>query len=249
MMDLHCKMNHIPFSALIRMAESGHINKRLAKVKDRIPVCLSCTFGMSHWRPWRSKGKPGTIRSEDEIEPGVCVSVDQLVSAQPGLIPQMSGYLTNLRIWGATVFVDHFSDYVYVALMRDLSLSETLNAKASFERYADQGRTSVQKYRADNGRFADKGFQDAVKNSNQKITYCAVGAHHQNDITERKSQIPHAYCTDLPLSSTSSLAKPYYNNDVAICSKGGSFQTEQADNPGRWSQQRSNLFQYRQRHH
>ena len=167
-MDLHCKMNHIPFSALIRMAESGHINKRLAKVKDRIPVCLSCTFGMSHWRPWRSKGKPGTIRREDEIEPGVCVSVDQLVSAQPGLIPQMSGYLTNLRIWGATVFVDHFSDYVYVALMRDLSLDETLNAKTSFERHADQGGTSIQKYRADNGRFADKGFQDAVKNSNKK---------------------------------------------------------------------------------
>ena len=37
LMDLHCKMNHIPFPALIRMAESGHIKKRLAKVKDRIP--------------------------------------------------------------------------------------------------------------------------------------------------------------------------------------------------------------------
>ena len=52
--------------------------------------------------------------------------MDQIVSDQPGLIPQMSGFLTNLRIWGAKVFVDHVSDYVYVALMRDLTLDETL---------------------------------------------------------------------------------------------------------------------------
>ena len=51
--------------------------------------------------------------------------MDQLVSAQPGLIPQMAGFLTNLRIWGATICVDHYSDYVYVALMQDLGLDKT----------------------------------------------------------------------------------------------------------------------------
>jgi hypothetical protein len=59
--------------------------------------------------------------------------MDQLVTAQPQLIPQMAGFLTYLRIWGATVFVDHFSDYVYVALMQDLGLDETLLVKSSFE--------------------------------------------------------------------------------------------------------------------
>jgi hypothetical protein len=39
--------------------------------------------------------------------------MDTLVSAQPGLVPQMSGFLMNLQTWGATVFVDHFSDYVF----------------------------------------------------------------------------------------------------------------------------------------
>ncbi len=111
--------------------------------------------------------------------------MDQLVSAQPGLIPQMSGFLTNMRIWGATVFVDHFSDYVYVALMRDLSLDETLLAKSSFKRQANDGSVSIESYRADNGCFADAGFQKAVKDANQSITFCAVGAHHQNGIVER----------------------------------------------------------------
>jgi hypothetical protein len=52
-----------------------------------------------------------------------------MVSAQPGLILQMSGCLTNLCILATTVFVDHFLDHVYVYLMNDLMLSETLLAK------------------------------------------------------------------------------------------------------------------------
>ena len=98
----------------------------------------------------------------------------------------MAGFLTNLRIWGATIFVDHFSDYVYVALMQDLTLDETLLAKTAFERHANEGGVSISSYRADNGRFSDAGFQKAIKDANQTITYCAVGAHHQNGIAERR---------------------------------------------------------------
>ena len=147
---------------------------------------MSCIFGMAHCKPWRSKGSKGSIRKESDNAPGKCVSMDQLVSAQPGLILQMSGFLTNMRIWGATVFVDHFSDYVYVALMQDLSLDETLLAKSSFERQANDGGVSIESYRADNGCCADAGFQKAVKDANQSITFCAVGAHHQNGIVERR---------------------------------------------------------------
>ena len=111
--------------------------------------------------------------------------MDQWVSAQPGLIPQMAGFLTNLQIWGATVFVDHFSDYVYVALMQDLRLDETLLAKSAFERHANEGDFSISSYQADNGRFADAGFQKAIKVAHQSITFCAVGANQQNGIVER----------------------------------------------------------------
>jgi hypothetical protein len=111
--------------------------------------------------------------------------MDQLVSAQPGLIPQMASFLTNLRIWGATAFLDHFSDYVYVALMQDLGLDETLLAKSSFKWHANEGGISINSYCADNGHFADAGFQKAIKEANQTITFCAVGAHHQNGIVKR----------------------------------------------------------------
>ncbi len=112
--------------------------------------------------------------------------MDQLVSAQPGLIPQMAGFLTNSHIWGATIFVDHQSDYVFVHLMRDLTLDKTLLAKTSFERHAANGGITIKAYRADNSRFAENGFQDAVLESNQRITYCGIGAHHRNGIVERR---------------------------------------------------------------
>jgi hypothetical protein len=112
--------------------------------------------------------------------------MDQLVLAQPGLIPQMAGFLTNLCIWGATIFVDHFSDLVYVALMHDLTLDETLLAKTSFERFASNGGVTINSYRANNGRFADAGFQQAIKDANQTITFYTVGAHHQNRIVKRR---------------------------------------------------------------
>ena len=52
------------------------------------------------------------------IEDGEEVGTDQIVSAQPGLVPQEKGKLTRARIWGATVFIDYYSDKVKVHLMQ-----------------------------------------------------------------------------------------------------------------------------------
>ncbi len=112
--------------------------------------------------------------------------MDHLVLAQPGSIPQIRGKLTCLRIFGATVTVDHYSDHVYVFLMPDLSLEETLLAKHAYERSLSSIGVTVKAYHADNGRFADKDFKDDCTTSNQSITFCGVGGHHQNGIAERK---------------------------------------------------------------
>ncbi len=93
---------------------------------------MSCIFGTAHRKPWHSKGEHNSIRKHDNNAPGKCVSINQMISAQPGLIPQMAGFPTNLRIWAATIFDDHYLDYVYVALMRSLTLDKTLLAKVFF---------------------------------------------------------------------------------------------------------------------
>jgi hypothetical protein len=69
--------------------------------------------------------------------------------------------------------------------MRDPGLDKTLLAKSTFERHASEGGVTIHSYRADHGRFADSGFQQAVKEASQMITICAVGAHHQNGIVEQ----------------------------------------------------------------
>ena len=116
--------------------------------------------------------------------------MDQIVSAQPGLIPQMSGFLTNRRIWGCTIFCDHVSDFVYVHLMRDFTIVETLLAVKTFEKMLAQDSRKVRHYHADNGVFAHNGFLDSSNEKNQKITFFAVGVHHQYGIIENKNKMP-----------------------------------------------------------
>ena len=109
-----------------------------------------------------------------------------MTSKAPGLIPQMSGFLTSKRFWAATVFVDHATDYGYVYLQENQTLDSTLAAKAAYERHANSFGVSVQGYHADNGRFADKSFQENIDEHNQQIKFCAVETHHQNGIAERR---------------------------------------------------------------
>ncbi len=183
-MGLHNKMNHLPLLAMITLVEKGKLKRKFVKLKHRLPVCISCSFGTAHRKPWCLKGAKGSIKKQDDNAPGGCFSIDQM--AQPGLIPQIVGFLTNIRIWATTIFVDNFSDYVYVALMLDLTLDETLLAKSSFRCHANEGGVTINSCHADNGGFAGSGFQQAVMDCNQKITYCAVGAHHQNGTVKRR---------------------------------------------------------------
>jgi hypothetical protein len=88
-MGLNYKMNHLPLPAMITLAEKGKLNRKFAELKHRLPVCMSCMFGTAHRKPWRSKGEKDSIRKPTDNAPGKCVSIDQMISAQPGLIPQM----------------------------------------------------------------------------------------------------------------------------------------------------------------
>jgi hypothetical protein len=117
------------------------------------------------------------------------VSTDQIVSAQPGFIPQMSGFLTSRRIWGCTTFFDHIIDFVYVHLMQDFTVEETVLAVKAFKKVMAQANCFVKHYHTNTGVFAHKGFLDEVNRKDQKITFCAIGAHHQNEIIKNKNKM------------------------------------------------------------
>ena len=98
-------------------------------------MCVAYQFVQTRRFPWIVKGKnSGSIRRPEQTIPGDGVPVDRIISAQSGLIPQMSRFLTSKRLWGTNTFVYHVSDYVYVYLMRYLTLYETLLAKEAMEK-------------------------------------------------------------------------------------------------------------------
>ena len=82
------------------------------------------------------------------------------------------------------IFVDHFSNHVHVHLMRSASQDETLADKQAYKRLAATHEVTIRRYHADNGHFSKKAFRAAVNDTNQSISYCGVGAHHQNGISE-----------------------------------------------------------------
>ena len=105
--------------------------------------------------------------------------------AQPGLVPRLDGKQTNERICGATGFIDHHTYFSHSLLLTSLDGDQTIAAKQTFEQFAASCGLNIKSYRADNGRFTEKGFRDAVMAAHQQIDFCAVAQHNQNDVIER----------------------------------------------------------------
>jgi len=108
------------------------------------------------------------------------VFLDQLTVSMPGLIGQIIRFLTHTQYHYATVFLDHFSDCPYIIVQKSLTRDQTARAKPSYEGYACRHGVIVKHYQNDNGIFTRSAFQEDVKAQRQTISYCGVGAHHQN---------------------------------------------------------------------
>ena len=199
-MAWHNRSGHLPFTTMFKLCENGYFPKRFLQLKrDGVKlICPSCVFGKCRRRSWRTRGQPGSIRSDLETKPGDRVSIDHIISAQPGQVPRMDGRHTRDRITAGCVFFDHVSGHSYTHLQTSVDNTQTVAAKHGYEQFAESHGVSVRAFHADNGIFAEKAFRDEVSSSNQRITYCAVGAHHQNGIIERHIQtLTHGARTNL----------------------------------------------------
>ena len=181
----HHRLGHLSFKRMFALSEHGYLPRRFLKLTNEKLLCPSCVFGNCKKRPWRAKGMLNHIRKETDSCPGARVSIDHVISAQPGLIPRVDGRHTRDRITCGCVFLDHASGHSYTHMQTACTNEESVAAKKEYERIAHSNGVSIKSYHADNGIFAEKAFRDEVAACNQDITYCAVGAHHQNGIIER----------------------------------------------------------------
>ena len=176
-MQLHGSLGHTPFPMLKQMASSGVIPAKFA----------SCQHGQQHKRPWQHKNSgQSPIGGKTIKEPGDCVSVDQLKSSTPGLTGQVRGWLGQEQQHVATVFVDHHSDLTFIHVTPSDTSAETVETKEAFECFAAAMNVKVKHYHANNGRFADTFFREHVKEKHQTMSFCGVGAHHQNGKVEKR---------------------------------------------------------------
>lgn len=181
----HHRLGHISPKKIRLMAKEGILPKHLSRCN--IPICSSCMFGKMTRRPWRTKGhKNNDVKPFHQLQPGECVSIDQLESTTPGLVAQIKGIPTIQRYKAATIFVDHATRYTYVHPQTSTNAEETVQAKLAFETIAANNSIKIQHYHADNGRFAETKFREAINKSRQTISFCGVNAHFQNGVAERK---------------------------------------------------------------
>ena len=120
LMMWHCRLNHLPFINMFKLSEQGYLPKRFLLFNNNQYklYCPSCIFAKMKRRPWRNKGHYRPIRRENENAPGIRVSVDQILSQQPGFI----GIIEGIHIKNDfTVFKDHFTNLSYSILNTPLN--------------------------------------------------------------------------------------------------------------------------------
>jgi hypothetical protein len=185
LMTIHERLGHISFARLRNLAKAHLIPHELASVD--FPTCPGCAYGKAHRLQKRYKGPKNLKKLRSATSPGSVVSVDQLVSPTPGFVPTHRGIPTTKRYTGATVFVDHFSDFTYTHLMVGQPTGETtVEAKLAFERVAASHGVPIRHYHSDNGLFDSKVFKTAIEKANQTLSFCGPNAHHQNGKAENR---------------------------------------------------------------
>ncbi len=192
----HC-LYHLSFERLFQLTKWKILPQSILAFNKKPPLCVACQFGQAHCHPWCRKGKAsGIICKPNKVQPGDGTSVDQIVSTQPGLIPQMAGFPISDRIWGMTIFCNHVSNFVYVHLMRNFTLAEMLLAKCAYKKVLAQAGRTTKHYHANNCRFSNKDFHQDITDKGQSINFYGVDTHHQNGIIKnRNKQLTLGACT------------------------------------------------------
>ncbi len=136
------------------------------------PLCKACVHGKQHKRPLL----PSTFQPIDSshLQPGDCISGDQLESTHLGLIPTYKGSPTTSFHHAGTLFVDHASRLLYFTPHHSTGAKEAISAKHNFELFALGHNRTIKKYHADNGIFSTKPFRQSCVQQHQQLQFCGI---------------------------------------------------------------------------
>ena len=86
--DLHDQLRHIPFPIMFKLRKEGKLDKKFLALQDIKLLCHSCMFVQCKNISWHKETHPaGNVRNPSKTDPGDKFHLDQMQSAQPGLVP------------------------------------------------------------------------------------------------------------------------------------------------------------------
>jgi hypothetical protein len=180
---LHECCAHEGFENLNKWIQDGlfpGVDPSLSSVDD--PKCITCNFGKARHRSHNSN--VGHISAMHQ-KPGDGVSSDGMEASTPGCTFTTKGLPSTARFRYASFWIDHATTLVYVTFHTSKAVQELINSKNEFQSWAARYNIDIKSIRADNGVYTAKAFHDSCQKHQQKLTFCAVGAHWQNGIAER----------------------------------------------------------------
>jgi hypothetical protein len=176
-------MGNLHMAKVQRLAKDGFFGPSYkSKASCDPPLCEACIHRKQHKTPF----SPEFFKFIDNLhlQPGDCVSCDQMESTQPGLIPTFRGSPTTAFYNGGTILVDYANRLIFFSPHQSPDAKETCWKKHRVELYAHSFNHRIRRYHADNGIFTSKPFKEACAKNHQQLTFCGVDAHHQNGIAE-----------------------------------------------------------------
>jgi hypothetical protein len=184
LLNKHYQLGHLHMSRIQQLARDGILGKSYSSLSHcDPPLCRACLHGKQH----RRVISPTTSTPIDalHLNPGDCVSCDQLESSTPGHVPTFQGSPTTIKHHAGTLFIDHASRYLFFHSHISTGAQEAIHTKLHFQQHCMSYNRTIKCYHTDNGVFRTKPFCSACLHEQQAICYCGVNAHHQNGITER----------------------------------------------------------------
>jgi transposase InsO family protein len=85
--------------------------------------------------------------------------------------------------------------------------------------YAKSHGVTIKHYHAENGRFKGKAFLQSIEENGQSISFSGVGAHHQNEIAEKRIGDQQRRATTLLLHAERRWPDVMYCTKVIMCKR------------------------------
>ena len=108
LLKLHRRLGHINFWSIIRFTRLVFISSALTTIREEKIYVQHVVLEKEYWTTYNTDGS-GTGITDENDQPGMCISIDKIEFTQGGLIPVLKGKQTNKNYHAATIFVDNVS--------------------------------------------------------------------------------------------------------------------------------------------